>query len=67
MAFLHSNMQIHLINSYLSALQISIVAASYFCKQLRLFTDAVLTTQLLDDVFKLFKVSETFFKVSQSL
>lgn len=37
--------------------QISIVAASYFCKQLRLFTDAVLTMQLLDDIFKLFKDS----------
>lgn len=37
--------------------QISIVAASYFTKQLRLFTDAAVTTKLLDDIFKLFMVS----------
>lgn len=37
--------------------QISIVTASYFCKQLRVFTDANFTTKLLDDVFKLFKDS----------
>lgn len=34
--------------------QISILTASYFTKQLRLFTDATITAQLLDDIFKLF-------------
>lgn len=34
--------------------QISILAASYFAKQLRMFTDATVTAQLLDDIFKLF-------------
>ena len=37
--------------------QISIVAASYFSKQLRMFTDAIINMQLLDDIFKLFMVS----------
>lgn len=36
--------------------QISIVAASYFSKQLRMFTDAVISMKLLDDIFKLFMV-----------
>ena len=40
--------------------QISIVAASYVCKQVRLFTDANPTMHLLDDIFKLFKVSGGF-------
>ncbi|XP_045164453.2 uncharacterized protein LOC123528642 [Mercenaria mercenaria] len=34
--------------------QISILSASYFAKQLRMFTDATITPKLLDDVFKLF-------------
>lgn len=36
--------------------QISIIAASYFTKQLRMFTDAIINVKLLDDIFKLFMV-----------
>lgn len=34
--------------------QIGILSASYFSKQLRMFTDATITQKLLDDVFRLF-------------
>ena len=42
--------------------QISIMSASYFTKQLRMFTDASITQKLLDDVFKLFMVNNTLCK-----
>lgn len=38
--------------------QISILAASYFAKQVRMFTDASVTPKLLDDIFKLFTVND---------
>ncbi|KAL4227080.1 hypothetical protein ACF0H5_015054 [Mactra antiquata] len=34
--------------------QISILAASYFSKQLRMFTDAIITQNFLDNIFRLF-------------
>lgn len=34
--------------------QIAILSATYFTKQLRLYTDAIVTSQLLDSIFKMF-------------
>ena len=40
--------------------QVAIAAASHFIKQLRMFTDANVTSKMVDDVFKLFVVGVPF-------
>ena len=44
------------LNSFDTPEQIGVLAASHFTKQLKLFTDAVVTGDFIDKIFKLFMV-----------